>query len=113
MYSKEELSALAKVLERYPDVYIISDEIYEYINFEGKHESIAQFDKIKDRVVVVNGVSKSFAMTGWRIGYMAATDEIAKACIKLQSQFTSSASSIAQWASFQAIENISVLLTMS
>lgn len=104
LYNKNELMGLAEVLEKHPHVITISDEIYEYINFEDKHESIAQFPAIKDRVVVVNGVSKGFAMTGWRIGYMAASDEIAKACIKLQGQFTSGPSSIAQWASFQAVE---------
>lgn len=103
VYSKEELAALAKVFEKYPDVFIISDEIYEYINFVGKHESIAQFDSIKDRVIIVNGLSKGFAMTGWRLGYIAANADIAKACEKLQGQFTSGANSIAQKASAVAL----------
>ncbi|MCX6245277.1 MAG: pyridoxal phosphate-dependent aminotransferase [Bacteroidetes bacterium] len=103
VYSKEELKGIAEVLAKYPQVYIIADEIYEHINFVGKHQSIAQFDFIKDRVILVNGVSKGFAMTGWRIGYIAAPLEIAKACDKLQGQFTSAASSIAQRAALEAI----------
>jgi aspartate aminotransferase len=103
VYSKEELKGIAEVLAKYPQVTIVADEIYEHINFIGKHESIAQFDFIKDRVVLVNGVSKGFAMTGWRIGYIAAPKEIAKACDKLQGQFTSAASSIAQRAALEAI----------
>lgn len=103
VYSKEELSALVAVFEKYPDVYIMSDEIYEYINFVGKHESIAQFESIKNRVVVVNGLSKGFAMTGWRLGYIAASPEIAKACEKLQGQFTSGTNSIAQRAAITAL----------
>lgn len=104
VYSREELKALAEVFMRHPQVYIISDEIYEYINFSGKHESIAQFDEIKERVIVVNGVSKGYAMTGWRIGYLAATPEIAKACDKLQGQTTSGPSSISQQACVKALE---------
>ncbi|HOV11417.1 MAG TPA: pyridoxal phosphate-dependent aminotransferase [Bacteroidales bacterium] len=104
VYSKEELFAMAKVLERHKNIFIISDEIYEYINFIGKHESIAQFDFIKDQVIVINGVSKGYAMTGWRIGYIAAPLPIAKACNKLQGQVTSGACSIAQKASFTAID---------
>ncbi len=96
VYSKEELEALAVVFRKHPDVFIISDEIYEYINFVGKHESIAQFEDIKDRVIIVNGLSKGFAMTGWRLGYIAADPEIARACEKLQGQFTSGATSITQ-----------------
>ena len=104
VYSKEELFAMAKVFERHKNIFIISDEIYEYINFVGKHESIAQFDFIKDQVIVINGVSKGYAMTGWRIGYIAAPLPIAKACNKLQGQVTSGACSIAQKASFTAID---------
>jgi aspartate aminotransferase len=103
VYSKDELKGIAEVLVKYPQVYIVADEIYEHINFIGRHESIAQFDFIKDRVILVNGVSKGFAMTGWRIGYIAAPKEIAKACDKLQGQFTSGASSVAQRAALEAI----------
>ena len=80
-----------KYSENIPSIYIISDEIYEYINFVGKHESIAQFDDLKDRVIIINGLSKGFAMTGWRLGYIAANPDIVKACEKLQGQFTSGA----------------------
>lgn len=103
VYTKEELKAIAEVLVKYPSIYIIGDEIYEHINFIGKHESMAQFDFIKKQMIIVNGVSKAFAMTGWRIGYIAAPLEIAKACDKLQGQFTSGASSIAQRAALKAI----------
>lgn len=103
LYSEQELKEIALVLEKYPNITIISDEIYEHINFVGKHISIAQFDEIKDRVVVVNGVSKGYAMTGWRIGYIGASIEIAKACTKLQGQFTSGACTIAQMAAEAAI----------
>jgi aspartate aminotransferase len=96
VYSKSELAALADVFLQYPDISIISDEIYEYINFVGKNESIAQFSDLKDRVIIVNGLSKGFAMTGWRLGYIAAQVDIAKACEKLQGQFTSGTNSIAQ-----------------
>jgi aspartate aminotransferase len=96
VYSKAELEALAVVFRRHPEVVILSDEIYEYINFTGKHESIAQFPDLKERVVIINGLSKGFAMTGWRLGYIAANTEIAKACEKLQGQFTSGTNSIAQ-----------------
>lgn len=96
VYSKSELEGLAAVFLKHPEITIISDEIYEYINFVGKNESIAQFSALKDRVVIVNGLSKGFAMTGWRLGYIAAQPEIAKACEKLQGQFTSGANSIAQ-----------------
>ena len=102
VYSKEELKALAQVFEKYPDIIILSDEIYEHINYVGKHESLAQFDSIKDRVVIINGVSKGYAMTGWRIGYIAAPLWVAQACSKLQGQMTSGASSIAQMASVEA-----------
>jgi aspartate aminotransferase len=103
VYSREELEALKDVFVRYPDIMIISDEIYEYINYKGKHESIAQFPEIKDRVALVNGFSKGFAMTGWRLGYMAANAELVKASDKLQSQFTSGANSIAQRAGITAL----------
>lgn len=96
VYSYEELKALAGVLARYPDITILADEIYEHINFTGKFNSIAQFENVRDRVVIVNGVSKAYAMTGWRIGFIAAPIAIAKANSKLQSQYTSNASSIAQ-----------------
>lgn len=103
VYSKEELESLVKVFRKYPQVSILSDEIYEYINFNGKHESIAQFDDIKDRVIIINGLSKGFAMTGWRLGYTASTTEIAKACEKLQGQFTSGTNSITQKAAVVAL----------
>lgn len=103
VYSKDELKALADIFEEHPGIAIISDEIYEYINFVGKHESIAQFDSIKDRVVIINGLSKGFAMTGYRLGYIAANPVIAKACEKLQGQFTSGANSITQRAAITAL----------
>ncbi len=105
MYSKAELAELADVLKDYPDVYIISDEIYEYINFDKGHQSIASFDFLKDRVIIVNGMSKGFAMTGWRLGYMAANETIAKSCIKIQGQFTSAANSISQVAAAYALNH--------
>ena len=123
VYSAEELASLVTVFKKYPSIYILSDEIYEYINFTtqpssaayiagnptsaeataGKHESIAQFDEIKERVIIVNGLSKGFAMTGWRLGYIAANVEVAKACEKVQGQFTSGANSIAQKAAVAAL----------
>src|SRR5580693_2285761 len=103
VYTKEELEALAAVFRKHPEVFIISDEIYEYINFIGKHESIAQFDDLKERIIIVNGLSKGFAMTGWRLGYIAANVEIAKACEKLQGQFTSGTNSITQKAAVIAL----------
>ena len=103
VYSKEELEALAEVFRKHPHIYILADEIYEYINFVGKHESIAQFDDLKERTIVVNGLSKGFAMTGWRLGYIAANEEIAKACEKLQGQFTSATCSITQKAAVVAL----------
>jgi len=103
VYSREELAGLVEVFKRHPQITIISDEIYEYINFTGGHESIAQFTEISDRVVVINGLSKGFAMTGWRVGYMAAPRELAQACDKLQAQFTSGPNSIAQRASITAL----------
>lgn len=102
VYSKSELQALAEVFERYPNIYIIADEIYEHINFIDKHESIAQFESIKDRVVIINGFSKAYAMTGWRVGYSASNLEIAAACDKLQGQITSATCSIAQRAAIEA-----------
>ncbi len=104
VYSKDELKAIAEVISKYKNIFIISDEIYEYINFKGTHESIAQFDFIKDQVIIVNGVSKGYAMTGWRIGYIAAPKFIAKACDTLQGQYTSGASSISQLAALKAID---------
>jgi aspartate aminotransferase len=103
VYGKKELEALAAVFRKHPQIAIISDEIYEYINYIGKHESIAQFADLKDRIVIVNGLSKGFAMTGWRLGYIAAPVEIAKACEKLQGQFTSATSSITQKAGVTAL----------
>lgn len=103
VYTKAELEGLAEVFRKHPNLIILSDEIYEYINFEGKHESIAQFDDLKDRVVIINGLSKGFAMTGWRLGYIAANTTIAKACEKLQGQFTSGTCSIAQKAGVAAL----------
>jgi len=103
VYSKDELEALAKLFKKYPGITILSDEIYEYINFIGKNESIAQFDFIKEQVVVINGLSKGFAMTGWRLGYTASSVEIAKAMEKLQGQFTSGTCSITQKAAVTAL----------
>ena len=103
VYSKEELAALAQLFKKYPGIIILSDEIYEYINFVGKHESIAQFNEIKDQTVVINGLSKGFAMTGWRLGYTASNVEIAKAMEKIQGQFTSGTSSITQKAAVTAL----------
>lgn len=102
VYTKEELKAMAVVLEKNPHVYVISDEIYEHINYIGQHESIAQFATIRDRVIVVNGVSKGYAMTGWRIGWIAAPQWIASACSMLQGQYTSGPSSISQKAAVAA-----------
>lgn len=103
VYSKQELEALAEVFRKHPEVFIISDEIYEYINFVGKHESIAQFSDLKERTIIINGLSKGFAMTGWRLGYIAASVEVAKACEKLQGQFTSGTNSITQKAAVIAL----------
>lgn len=105
VYNHKEMEGLAEVLKRHPKVFIISDEIYEHINFVGKHESMAQFDFLKDRVVTVNGVSKAYAMTGWRIGYLAAPLWISKACTNLQGQMTTNPSSIAQKASIAALDS--------
>ena len=103
VYSKNELKSLVEVFEKHPNIYIISDEIYEYINFVGAHESIASFNSIKERVILINGLSKGFAMTGWRLGYLAANLEIAKACEKLQGQYTSATCSITQKAAVTAL----------
>ena len=103
LYSKDELESLVKVFEKHPDIFIMSDEIYEYINYQGKHESIAQFTAVKDRTIVINGLSKGYAMTGWRLGYIAATLIVAKACDKLQGQFTSATNAIAQRAAIAAL----------
>lgn len=104
LYSQEELKAIAAVIEKHPHVLVMADEIYEHINFEGKHQSIGQFTQIKDQVITVNGVAKGFAMTGWRIGYIAAALPIAKACDKIQGQITSATCSIAQRATITAME---------
>ncbi|MGN7203971.1 pyridoxal phosphate-dependent aminotransferase [Pedobacter sp. SAFR-022] len=104
VYSHEELAALVEVFERYPDIMILSDEIYEHINFVDKHYSIASFPSVKERVILINGFSKAYAMTGWRVGYMAASKEIAAACDKLQGQITSGTSSISQRAALAAYE---------
>lgn len=103
VYSKQELEGLANVFRKHPKVFILSDEIYEYINFAGKHESIAQFTDLKDRVIVLNGLSKGFAMTGYRLGYIAAHPDVVKACEKLQGQFTSGTNSITQRAAITAL----------
>ena len=103
VYTKDELAGLVKVFEKHPHVYIMSDEIYEHIVFEGKHESIAQFESLKERVIIINGLSKGFAMTGWRLGYIAAPLVVAKAADKLQGQFTSATCSIAQRAAITAL----------
>lgn len=104
VYSKAELRALADVLVNYPDIIVVSDEIYEHINFVGDHASMAAFDDMYDRVITVNGVSKAFAMTGWRIGYIGAPEWIARACNKMQGQITSGANCIAQRAVITALE---------
>ncbi len=104
VYSKEELEGLAVVLRKHPNIFIVSDEIYEHINFIGGHASIASIDGMYERTITVNGVSKAFAMTGWRIGYIGAADWIAKACTKFQGQITSGANAIAQRATIAALE---------
>jgi aspartate aminotransferase len=103
VFTKEELDQIVKVLERYENVFVVSDEIYEHINFTGKHVSIGSYPSMKDRVITVNGVAKAFAMTGWRIGYICAPEVIAKACTKIQGQFTSAANGVAQRAAMAAI----------
>lgn len=105
VYSREELRALADVLAKYPDIIVVSDEIYEHINFVGGHVSMAGFEDMYDRTVTVNGVSKAYSMTGWRIGYIGAPDWIARACNKMQGQVTSGANCIAQRATITALEN--------
>ncbi len=104
VYNKEELEALAKVLKKHPNIYVVSDEIYEHINFIGNYCSIASIDGMFNNVITVNGVSKAFAMTGWRVGYLAAPEFIAKACTKMQGQVTSGTNSIAQRATIAAVE---------
>ncbi len=96
VYNKEELAALAAVLVKHPNVYVIADEIYEHINYIGKHESIAQFPEVQDQVIIVHGLSKAYAMTGWRIGFIAAPEWVVKACNKLQGQYTSGPCSVSQ-----------------
>lgn len=103
VYSREELAELVKVFEKYPEIMIVSDEIYEHINFLGEHVSIGQFDSIKERVITVNGVSKGFAMTGWRVGYLGGPKWLAAACTKMQGQTTSATCSIAQKATETAV----------
>lgn len=104
VYNKEELKALADVIAKYPNLVVISDEIYEHINFSGKHESLAQFENVYNQVVTINGVSKAWAMTGWRLGYIAAPQIIADACNKVQGQFTSGTCSITQKAAIAAMK---------
>jgi len=103
VYTKDELAALAGVFRRYPNVFIISDEIYEYINFVGKHESIAQFEDLKDRIIIINGLSKGYAMTGYRLGYIAAHPDVIKACEKLQGQYTSGTNAVTQRGAIAAL----------
>ena len=103
VYSKEELKALADVFAKHPQIYIMADEIYEYINYVGKHESIAQFEGMQERTIIINGLSKGFAMTGWRLGYLVAPKAVAKAAENIQSQFTSATSSITQKAGVAAL----------
>ena len=98
----EELKELADLLAKYPNIFIVADEIYEHINYIGKHESIAQFENVRERVIIVNGVSKAYAMTGWRIGFIAAAEWIVKGCNKLQGQYTSGPCSVSQMASVEA-----------
>ena len=104
VYSKAELRALADVLVKYPNIYVVSDEIYEHINFIGGHASMAEFDDMYDRTITINGVSKAFAMTGWRIGFLGGPEAIARACNKMQGQITSGANCIAQRAVITALE---------
>lgn len=103
LYSREELVLLAGVFKKFPQVFIMSDEIYEHINFTGRHESIGQFDFLKERVIIINGLSKGWAMTGWRLGYLAAPVVVAKACDKIQGQFTSGANAVTQRAAIAAL----------
>lgn len=101
--SYDQLKQIADIVKKHPKITVISDEIYEHITFDGEHTTISQFDGIGDQLIIVNGVSKGFAMTGWRIGYMVGPKELISACDKLQGQFTSGANSIAQWAAAEAI----------
>ncbi len=103
VYTENELRELATVIKKYPDVFVISDEVYEHIIYEGAHFSLAQIEEIKEQVIVVNSVSKSFAMTGWRVGYMAAPEWLVKACSNLQGQVTSGVNSVAQMAALEAL----------
>jgi aspartate aminotransferase len=103
VYTREELASLAEVFRRHPQVFIISDEIYEYINFVGQHESLAQFHDLKDRIIIINGLSKGYAMTGYRLGYIAADPAVVKACEKLQGQFTSGANAVTQRGAITAL----------
>ena len=103
VYTKNELAALADVFRKHPNVFIISDEIYEYINFVGKHESIAQFEDLKDRIIIINGLSKGYAMTGYRLGYIAAPTDVIKACEKLQGQYTSGTNAVTQRGAIEAL----------
>src|SRR5687768_6652759 len=105
VYSKAELTALAEVFKKHPGIFIMSDEIYEYINFVGKHESIAQFNELKERVIIINGLSKGYAMTGYRLGFIAADPSIIKACEKLQGQFTSGTCAVTQRAAITALKS--------
>ena len=111
VYTEKELKAFAKVFEKHPDIFIVSDEIYEHINFTNEHFSIGRIDSIKDRVITVNGVSKGFAMTGWRVGFIGAPLWIAKACNKIQGQVTSATCAIAQKATEEAMKADPVLVT--
>ena len=104
VYSRKELEKLAEVLRKYPNIFILSDEIYEYINFVGNYTSFAEIERMYDRTITVNGVSKAFAMTGWRIGYIGAPEWITKACTKMQGQITSGANAIAQRATIAAVK---------
>ena len=113
VYSKAELAELVAVFEKNPSIYILSDEIYEHINFDTTHTSIAEFESISERCIVINGLSKAFAMTGWRLGYMGASLSIAKACDKMQGQFTSATCSIAQRAAIAALDSpLTTTMTM-
>ncbi|WP_282787240.1 pyridoxal phosphate-dependent aminotransferase [Flavobacterium croceum] len=113
VYNREELTELSKIILKYPNLFVVSDEIYEHINFSGTFCSIASIDGMFERTITVNGVAKAFAMTGWRIGYIGAPETIAKACTKMQGQVTSGANSIAQRATIAAVEaNPNVLNTM-
>ena len=105
MLSDEQLKQIADIVKEHPQITIISDEIYEHIIFDGEHRSISQFEEIRDQLIIINGVSKGFAMTGWRIGYMAGPADIVAVCDKLQGQFTSGANSVSQWAAVEALNS--------